>query len=91
VQAREGDVVVLRVANGLVLRAAWRAYGMPLLLGLSGAALMRFASATEGGALIGLLIGLAAGFWILRRRGLDSTANEPIWELAAKGSLRHLD
>lgn len=68
IRARAGDAVVVRAADGTVLRAVWRAYGIPLGLGLAGALAAKAWFAAEPAVLAGLLCGLAAGFLLLRCR-----------------------
>ena len=86
IHARPGDAVVIRVAEGLVLKAAWRAYGLPLLLGLALAMLVGAWTGREPLALVALLAGLGGGFFLMRRRGLESGSPEPILSMRFKGS-----
>lgn len=86
IHARPGDAVVIRAADGMVLRAVGLAYALPLLLAIGGALLVLRLFASEAGALLGMLAGLLAGFAILRRRGLDSGRGEPILSIAFKQS-----
>lgn len=69
--ARVGDRVQLGIANGLLWRASLASYVVPLLLALVAA----WAGQTwrgDGGAVLGLLLGLAGGLWLLRRRELQA-------------------
>lgn len=84
IQARVGDAVELRSADGLVLHAVWRAYGLPLLLALVGALLMQTLTGSEAVALVGMLAGLGGGFLLMRHRGLDSVRGEPTFSLGFK-------
>lgn len=83
--ARPGDSVVIRAADGMVLKAAWRAYGMPLALGLLGA-LLAGMSGNDRTALAGLLAGLAVGFLLMRIKGLEAGRPEPILSIRFKQS-----
>ncbi len=83
ISARPGDSVMIRAADGLVLKAVWRAYGIPLALGLLGALLASFFG-TDGAALAGLLAGLAAGFLLMRGTRLEAGAMEPILSISFK-------
>lgn len=67
IHARVGDAIVIRASDGAVLHAAWRAYGLPLLLAIGGASGMMHATGSELGALAGLLAGLLAGVATLYR------------------------
>ncbi|MCX8018169.1 MAG: SoxR reducing system RseC family protein [Rhodocyclaceae bacterium] len=82
IHARPGDAVVIRAAEGVVWRAVWRAYLVPLLLGLLGALLARALGAGEEGVFLALTGGLAAGFVLLRR--LDSLRRAPILSIEFK-------
>jgi sigma-E factor negative regulatory protein RseC len=69
-----GDEVVLQLADGVALRAAFTAYAIPLILGLLGAALGTYWArpGDDLPASAGLLAGLAAGMlwtriWLRRR------------------------
>lgn len=84
IHARPGDAVVICAAEGMVLRAVWRAYGVPLLLGLAGAMAGKAWLGGEGFALLGMLAGLAGGFLLMRRMGLDSSSAEPILSIGFK-------
>jgi sigma-E factor negative regulatory protein RseC len=66
--AKPGDRVVVRIADGVILRAAWQAYGVPGLLAILGAALGYGLAGGEGAAVIGAACGLAVGIVALRRR-----------------------
>ncbi|NWG29939.1 MAG: SoxR reducing system RseC family protein [Rhodocyclaceae bacterium] len=82
--ARPGDAVVIRAADGMVLRAVWLAYGIPLLLALGGALAGTALTGSEPVALLGMLAGLGIGVAWLRWRGLEARRNEPILSLDFK-------
>jgi sigma-E factor negative regulatory protein RseC len=66
--AHVGDTIVLSVPSGAVLRAAVWAYLMPSLLAILGAIVGTLVVEQDSrGAVIGTLIGLALGLWVLRR------------------------
>lgn len=84
IHAKPGDAVVIAIADGTLLQAVWRVYGLPLMLAIAGA--MGF-GAWPGGELAavgGMVLGLLLGFWILRYRGLDSRRAEPIFSISFK-------
>jgi sigma-E factor negative regulatory protein RseC len=56
-----GERVVVGIASGSVLRSALRAYGLPLALMLAGALLAQTIEPGDGSALVGMLLGAAAG------------------------------
>lgn len=69
--ARVGDHVQLGIADGMLWRASLASYVLPLLLALVAA----WAGQAWGGdaaAAAGLLLGLACGLWLLRRRELQA-------------------
>jgi sigma-E factor negative regulatory protein RseC len=83
IAAAPGERVVVRIADGAMLRAALVAYFLPALLLVAGA----FAGAAIGetgnsdsaaliGASLGLCAALAAGYWV--RRGSPEEAMRPI-------------
>jgi positive regulator of sigma E activity len=86
IHARPGDAVVIRAADGLVLKAVWRAYGVPLGFSLGGALLAATMTDSELVAIAGMLLGLAAGFFLMRRTELDSSRAEPILLMGFKQS-----
>lgn len=86
IRARPGDVVVIRAADGMVLKAVWRAYGVPLGLSLGGALLAAGITDSQLAAIAGMLLGLVAGFLLVRQRGLDSSRAEPILSMSFKQS-----
>lgn len=86
IHARPGDAVVIHAAEGMVLTAVWRAYGIPLLLGLALAMLAGALTSSEPLALVALLVGLGGGFLLMHRRGLESRHAEPILSMCFKGS-----
>lgn len=88
IRARPGDRVVIRAADGMVLRAVWLAYGMPLLLALGGAALAIELSGSEVAAAASALLGLGAGFFALHHREKSSAAAEPILSIEFKIAFR---
>jgi positive regulator of sigma E activity len=84
IRARPGDAVVIRAADGMILHAIWRAYAIPLLLALVGAAVLLHVSGSEAVAFAGMLLGLAGGFLALRRS--RSVGAEPILTIAFKNT-----
>jgi len=66
-----GDRVVVGIADGSVLKSALRAYGWPLGLMLAGALLAQALQPGDGPALVGMLLGAAAG-WLVVRGGRAS-------------------
>jgi positive regulator of sigma E activity len=86
IHARPGDAVIIHAADGMVLKAVWRAYGIPLLLALAGAVLVLAMTNSEVLAIAGILFGLLAGFLLMRIRGLDSSRSEPILSMSFKQS-----
>lgn len=63
-----GDRAVVGIAEGSVLKSAWRAYGVPLGMMLACALLAQAAAPGDGSALAGMLAGGAAG-WLIARSG----------------------
>lgn len=86
IHARPGDAVVIRAADGMVLRAVWRAYGIPLILALAGALLATALADNELFVLAGMLLGLLGGFLLMRLQGLDAARSEPILSMRFKHS-----
>lgn len=86
IHARPGDAIVIRAADGLVLKAVWRAYGVPLVLAFCGALLAVGLTGNEPAAVAGMLLGLGAGFLLMRSKGLDSPQAEPILSIGFKES-----
>lgn len=84
IHARPGDAVVIRAADGMVLKAVWRAYGVPLGLALCGAMLATGLTGSELASFAGMLFGLGGGYLLMRRRGLDSAQAEPILSMGFK-------
>lgn len=82
--ARPGDAVIIRAADGTVLRAAWLAYGMPLLLALAAALAVKAWIGSEIATFIAMLFGLGAGILLLRWHGLESQRREPILSMDFK-------
>lgn len=84
INARPGDRVTLCLASGNVWRAAWRAYVVPLLIGLGMAMLGHLATHSDLAAGLGLLTGLVSGFVWMRHSSLDSGRETPIFSLHTK-------
>jgi len=84
--ARPGDAVLIRAVDGMVSKAVWRAYGIPLALGLLGAALGFGLAGEDLAALLGLLAGLLAGAVLLWARGLEAGSGEPILSMSFKST-----
>ncbi|MDP1524744.1 MAG: SoxR reducing system RseC family protein [Rhodocyclaceae bacterium] len=84
IHARAGDQVVIQAAQGAVLRAVWWVYLLPLLLAVVGAAGLLAMTGNEMVALLGLLVGLAAGFLGLRRQKPSCNSRQPILSIAFK-------
>lgn len=74
VQAEPGDLVLVAVEDGLLLKSALWGYGLPLGLMLGGAAagfFMAPAAWANSATLAGALLGAAGAFLLLRRRRLN--------------------
>lgn len=84
IHAAAGDNVVIRTPDGMVLRAVWLVYGIPLLLGLGGAMVAAAVWGDGWASLSGLLIGLAGGFLMVKRRGFDAGRRETVMSLKFK-------
>lgn len=84
IQAKPGDAVVIGVADGVVLRAVWLAYGIPLSLALAGAMVSLALIGNELAVVAGMLLGLFAGYLVMRYKGIDSGKKEPIFSLNFK-------
>jgi sigma-E factor negative regulatory protein RseC len=83
VGARPGDVVIVTVASGAVLRAATLAYLLPLVLALIAAALgLRLGG--DAAALGGLVGGLLVGWLVARRWGRRQGGGEPLLTVSIK-------
>ncbi len=67
--ARVGDHVQLGIADGMLWQASLASYVFPLLLALA-AAWVGQGWGGDSAAAAGLLLGLAGGLWLLRRREL---------------------
>lgn len=89
IHAQPGDHVLVQIEGGAVWRAAWRAYGLPLLLALLAAMLLKYLTGSELWAGAGVLLGLLAGFYRLKGRGLVSGPSSPILTLKFKRSSHH--
>lgn len=63
-----GDRVVVGIADGSVLRGAFRAYGLPLALMLGGALLSQSVQPGDASAVIGAVLGATLG-WLAVRGG----------------------
>ncbi len=84
IHARPGDAVLIRAEKGLVLKSVWSAYGIPLLLGLAGAMAALEFTGSEMAAVVGVLLGLGCGFFLLRIRRLDCPDAAPMLSIALK-------
>jgi sigma-E factor negative regulatory protein RseC len=84
IHAKPGDAVVLCAGDGTVLRAAWLAYGIPLLLALAGALILNVLTGSDVAAALGMLSGLLGGYFFMHRKGLDSGCAEPILSISFK-------
>lgn len=84
IHARAGDRVVIQAAQGAVLRAVGWVYLLPLLLAVIGAAGLLAATGDEAFALLGLLVGLVAGFLGVRWRQPGCHAQSQILSIAFK-------
>lgn len=82
--AGPGDQVMVRAADGTVLAAVGRVYGIPLILGMMCAIFTLMLVDDEFLAFAALLLGLGSGFFALGRRGQGLTSGEPILTLAFK-------
>lgn len=87
IQARAGDQVVIRAAQGAVLRAVWLVYLLPLLLAVVGAAGLLALTGNEMVAMLGLLVGLAAGFLGLRWHKPACNSRTQILSIGFKSSI----
>jgi len=86
IQACPGEAVVICVADGVVLRAIWMAYGVPLLLALAGAMVAIALTGSEVLAVAGMLSGLFGGYFLLHQRRVDPDRAEPILSINFKRS-----
>lgn len=84
IHARAGDRVVILAAEGAVLRAVWWVYLLPLLLAVFGAAGLLAMTNNEAVALLGLLVGLIAGFLGLRWQKPGCNSRQQILSIAFK-------
>lgn len=75
IAAQVGDPVLILIDSTLVRRAAWQAYGLPLLLCISGALLGQWL-AGDLAALIGAGLGLFGAWLKLRAHRLDAGNSE---------------
>ncbi len=78
--AAAGDLVVLGLPEGALLRAAWASYVVPLLMLIAGAGLGQFFGG-EPMAILGGLSGLVlAGFWLagFGGRGRGTAQQHPV-------------
>lgn len=69
IDAKVGDSVIVAVADGELLRAALRGYGIPLLLLLVGA-VFGLALAGNAGSIAGAVLGLLLGALSMQRVGV---------------------
>ncbi len=68
VDAQVGDEVVIGLDEQSLLTASLAVYGLPLLLMvLASIAAFRLLGETDLVAIVGALVGLGAGFWLVRR------------------------
>lgn len=82
--ARVGETVIVSVADGAVLKAAFWTYLMPLLAALLCAG-VGMAAAGDSGALVGVLVGLGTGLAALRIAGGRLTVGgEPLLAMRIK-------
>ncbi|GGP19836.1 SoxR reducing system RseC family protein [Silvimonas iriomotensis] len=90
VDAQPGDFVRIGVADGMLLRTAFAAYGVPLIALMAGAVLGRTIAPfglPDLGAVLGAATGFVAGFLILRsRRNLASQAEPATLERLVPGA-----
>lgn len=86
IHARPGDRVVIRAADGTVLRAVWLAYGLPLLLALLGALVLLGLTGSDAAAVAGMLAGLGAGIFVMYRKSRVAAHAEPILSIAFKSA-----
>lgn len=84
IQARPGDPVSICIADGMVLRAVWQAYGIPLLLALAGTMTFAALTGSEIASVAGMLAGLLGGYFIMQRKDLASGRTEPILSIRFK-------
>lgn len=78
--ARVGDRVRLDIADGILWRASLASYVLPLLLALGAAAAGQLA-AGDAWAIVGMLLGLGAGLFLLRRRELRARRDHDLISL----------
>ena len=88
INARAGDAVVIRAAEGMVLRAVWVAYGVPLLFALLGAIGVLRITGSEGGSMVGMLSGLAGGFFLIRLQRNGWAGEHPALSIGFKSLSR---
>lgn len=81
IHALPGDQVLVCAAEGEVLRAAWWAYGVPLLIGIVAAGGGMALTGSDFWAGLGMLGGLGAGVLLMRRQRLDSGNERPMLTL----------
>jgi positive regulator of sigma E activity len=75
---------MVRAANGTVLAAVGRVYGIPLILGMLSAIFTLMLTHNELFAFVAMLVGLGAGFFALGRRVQGRINGEPVLTLAFK-------
>ncbi len=86
IRARPGDAVTICAVDGMVLHAAWLLYGLPLLLAFVGAVFASLAFDNDVAILLGMLAGLATGFFLAHRSRLERSGDEPILSIDFKQS-----
>lgn len=84
VGAQVGDQVVVSVPHGVVLRAAFYCYLLPLVMVFALAA-SGMAVANETGAIFGAVTGLALGWFVVRSAG----KREPLPSMQLKHAVVH--
>jgi sigma-E factor negative regulatory protein RseC len=75
--AQPGDSVRLSIASGGVLKGAFSAYLLPLGLSLAGAACGSIAGGSDAATATGLLLGLGAGWLLLRQEAAPAVSLQP--------------
>ncbi len=78
--ARVGDRVQLNIADGMLWRASLASYVWPLLLAIAGAMLGQ-GLGDDAWAAAGVLLGLAIGLFLLRRREVQMRDNQELISL----------
>lgn len=87
--ARVGDVVIIGIPDGAVLRAACFSYLIPLALAIGGAA-AGMSIGGDGASVLGAALGLTAGWFGLRRANQRfASVREPLVTMRIKGGVVH--